>query len=64
VMVVEIALISPPIGLNVYMLRSVLPHIGLRTLFAGVLIFLVPDIVKLILVIAFPGIALFLPSLM
>jgi len=64
VMVVEIALISPPIGLNVYMLRSVLPHIGLRTLFAGVLIFLVPDIVKLILVIAFPGIVLFLPSLM
>lgn len=64
VMVVEIALVSPPIGLNVYVLRSVLPHIPLRTLFAGVFLFLVADVMKLLLVILFPAIVLWLPSLM
>lgn len=64
VMVVELALISPPIGLNVYVLRSVLPHVPLRTLFAGVFLFLVADLVKLVLVVLFPGIVLWLPSMM
>jgi C4-dicarboxylate transporter, DctM subunit len=64
VMVVELALISPPIGLNVYILRSVLPHIPLRRLFAGVFLFLAPDLVKMALVIAFPAIVLWLPSMM
>jgi C4-dicarboxylate transporter, DctM subunit len=64
VMVVELALITPPIGLNIYMLRSVLPHVSLRTLFAGVLLFIVPDLLKLALIIAFPGLVLWLPSLM
>ncbi|MGY6707152.1 MAG: TRAP transporter large permease [Rhizobiaceae bacterium] len=64
VMVVELALITPPIGLNVYMLRSVLPHVPLRTLFAGVFLFLVPDLAKLLLIVLFPGIVLWLPSMM
>lgn len=64
VMVVELALVTPPIGLNVYVLRSVLPHLSLRTLFAGVILFLLPDLVKLALVAAFPQIALWLPSMM
>ena len=64
VMVVELALITPPIGLNVYMLRSVLPHVPLRTLFAGVFLFLVPDLAKLMLIVLFPGIVLWLPSMM
>jgi tripartite ATP-independent transporter DctM subunit len=64
VMLVEIALISPPVGLNVYMMRSVLPHISLRTIFGGVFLFLAADLIKLLLVILFPGIVLFLPSLM
>jgi C4-dicarboxylate transporter, DctM subunit len=64
VMVVEIALISPPVGLNVYVLRSVLPGVPLRTLFAGVFLFLGADVLKLALIILFPGIVLFLPSLM
>ncbi|MCG6115896.1 MAG: TRAP transporter large permease [Mesorhizobium sp.] len=64
VMVVELALITPPIGLNVYMLRSVLPHVPLRTLFSGVFLFLVPDLAKLLLIVLFPGIVLWLPSMM
>jgi len=64
VMVVELALVSPPIGLNVYVLRSVLPHLSLRTLFGGVLLFVVPDLVKLTLIVTFPAIVLWLPSMM
>lgn len=64
VMVVELALITPPIGLNVYMMRSVLPDVPLRTIFAGVFLFLVPDLAKLVLIVLFPGIVLWLPSMM
>lgn len=64
VMVVELALITPPIGLNVYVMRSVLPHLSLRTLFTGVFLFLIPDLIKLTLIIVFPGIVLWLPSMM
>jgi len=64
VMVVELGLVTPPIGLNIYVLRSVLPHLSLRTLFGGVLLFIVPDLLKLALIIAFPGVVLWLPSLM
>lgn len=64
VMVVEISLVTPPIGLNIYVLRSVLPHLSLRTLFGGVLLFIVPDLLKLALIITFPGLVLWLPSLM
>ncbi len=64
VMVVELALVTPPIGLNIYILRSVLPHLSLRTLFGGVLLFIIPDFLKLALIIAFPGLVLWLPSLM
>ncbi len=64
VMVVELALISPPVGLNVYVLRSVLPHLLLRTLFGGVLLFIIPDLNKLAFIIIFPAIVLWLPSMM
>lgn len=64
VMVVEIGLISPPIGLNAFMLRSVLPHVPLRTIFAGVLLFLGTDLLRILLVVLFPQLVLYLPSLM
>lgn len=64
VMVVELALVSPPIGLNIYVLRSVLPHLSLRTLFGGVFLFIIPDFLKIALVIAFPALVLWLPSMM
>lgn len=60
VVVTEISLISPPIGLNVFVLRSVLTDVPLRTIFAGVLPFWAADILRLALLIAVPALSLML----
>jgi TRAP-type C4-dicarboxylate transport system permease large subunit len=62
--VVEIGLISPPVGMNLFVLNALLPHVPTGTLFRGVLPFMVADVVRLAILIAFPAIALWLPSLM
>jgi tripartite ATP-independent transporter DctM subunit len=60
----EVCLISPPIGLNVYMVRGVAPDIPLEEMFKGVIPFLAMDILTLIILVIFPQIALFLPDRM
>lgn len=61
----EISLITPPVGLNVYVVRSASPvPLRLEEVFAGVTPFLMMDFVTLGLLIAFPSIVLFLPNLM
>ena len=61
----EISLITPPVGLNVYVVRSASPvPLSLEDVFAGVMPFLLLDVITLALLIAFPGIVLFLPNLM
>jgi C4-dicarboxylate transporter DctM subunit len=64
VVVVEIGLISPPVGMNLFVINALLPHVPTRTLFSGVLPFMVADVVRLSILIAFPAISLWLPSLM
>ena len=64
VMVVEISLITPPIGLNVFVMKSMLPDVPLSRIFKGILPFFAADITRLLLVVFFPGIALYLPSVM
>jgi len=64
VMVVEISLITPPIGLNVFVLKSMLPDVPLSSIYRGIMPFFVADIVRLLLVLFFPPIVLFLPQLM
>jgi TRAP-type C4-dicarboxylate transport system permease large subunit len=64
VVVVEIGLISPPVGMNLFVMNALLPHVPTRVLFRGVLPFMVADIVRLAILIAFPTISLWLPSLM
>jgi C4-dicarboxylate transporter DctM subunit len=64
VCVVEISLITPPVGLNVYVLKAVLPDVSLRTIFRGVTPFVVADLFRVALLIAFPSIALVLPKLL
>lgn len=58
VVVTEISLISPPIGLNVFVLRSVLTDVPLRTMFAGIMPFWAADILRLVLLIAVPALSL------
>ena len=64
VVVVEIGLISPPVGMNIFVLRTLLPHIPTGTVFRGVLPFMVADCVRLAILIAFPTISLYLPNLL
>jgi C4-dicarboxylate transporter DctM subunit len=61
----EISLITPPVGLNVYVVRSASPvPLTLEDVFSGVWPFLLLDILTLALLILFPEIVLFLPKLM
>ena len=62
--VIEIGLITPPIGLNVFVLRAVLPDIPMQTVFRGVFPFIYADIVRVTILVLFPAISLFLPSFM
>ena len=63
VVVIEISLITPPIGLNVFVLKSMLPDIEPTKIFRGVLPFIAADIIRITLIVAIPGISLFLPGL-
>lgn len=61
----EIGLVTPPVGLNLYVLHSALAgEVKLRDIISGTTWFIAMDIVTLLLLIAFPAISLFLPSLM
>lgn len=64
VVVIEIGMITPPIGLNVFILHGVAPDIPLSTIFRGILPFLYADITRLALMVIFPPIITWLPSLM
>ncbi|MDH3232925.1 MAG: TRAP transporter large permease [Alphaproteobacteria bacterium] len=63
VVVTEISLITPPIGMNVFVLRGVLKDVSTGAIFAGVTPFWMADIVRLTLIVMIPWISLFLPSL-
>ena len=60
----EIALITPPVGLNVYVVNRVAPDIPLQDIFRGIWPFLAMDILTLVLLVAIPEISTFLPGLM
>ncbi len=64
VVVIEISLITPPIGLNVFVLKSLLPEVPVTTIFKGVIPFIGADIVRTALLLLIPWIALWLPSMM
>ena len=64
VMTVELGLIHPPVGMNIFVIKSVVEDVRISTIFYGVLPFIITDILRLIILIAFPIIALYLPSQM
>ena len=64
IIVVELGLITPPIGINVFTVKSVIPDVDLGKIFAGVVPFVIADLVVLVLIFLIPGIAILLPSLM
>ena len=60
----EICLITPPVGLNVYVVRSVAPDIPVEEIFRGAMPFFFMDILTVAILIAFPQIILLLPTYM
>lgn len=64
VMVVEISLITPPIGMNIFVIRSVARDIPVTTIYRGIIPFVAVDVIRLLLVVFLPAIVLFLPSQM
>ena len=62
VMTVELGLIHPPVGMNVFVIKSVVQEVTFSTIFRGVLPFIVTDLIRLVILIAFPILALWLPS--
>ena len=64
VMTVELGLITPPVGMNVYVINSIVSDVSLVTIFRGVAPFILTDLVRLALLVAFPWLVLFLPTTM
>jgi TRAP-type C4-dicarboxylate transport system permease large subunit len=62
--VVEIGLISPPVGMNMFVVRSLLPNVSTSTIFRGVTPFVVADVIRLAILVAFPAISLWLPKVL
>lgn len=62
VLVVEMGLITPPVGINCFVLNGVVQELELKDIFKGALIFVIPILVAIIIVYIFPDIALFLPN--
>jgi tripartite ATP-independent transporter DctM subunit len=62
--VVEVGLITPPVGLNVFVINSMAPNVRLKETFVGVLPFLASDAVRVALLILFPALTLWLPHLL
>jgi tripartite ATP-independent transporter DctM subunit len=59
---IEVGLITPPVGFNVYVIKSIAPEVPLEEVFRGVMPFIIMELVVLGLLVLFPEIALWLPS--
>lgn len=64
VVVSEVGMISPPIGINLFIIRSLNPDIPLGTVYRGIVPFLIADMFRIAILIAIPGIVLLLPATM
>ena len=64
VMTVELGLIHPPVGMNVFVIKSVIKDVNMSTIFVGVLPFVITDLIRLVILILFPLLATWLPQRM
>jgi TRAP-type C4-dicarboxylate transport system permease large subunit len=62
-MIMEIGMITPPIGINVFVLHGMVSKLDLKTIFAGIFPFFLTDLVRLTIVLVFPMTALWLPTI-
>ncbi len=64
VMAVTFGMICPPVGMNVFVINSIARDISLGAIYRGTMPFIAVDVLRLVLLCAFPGIALWLPGLL
>ena len=62
--VVELGLITPPVGMNVFVINSLAPDVPMKETFKGVMPFFFVELVRVAILVAFPAITLFLPRLL
>ncbi|MDN2580970.1 TRAP transporter large permease subunit [Aquibium sp. ELW1220] len=62
--VVETGMITPPFGMNLFVIKSLQPDVPLSVVMRGVLPFVLADLLKIVLLVAFPALSLWLPSTM
>jgi len=60
----ELGMITPPVGINVFVINSIAKDVKITTIYGGVMPFILTDIIRLILLVIFPMIALWLPTTM
>ena len=63
-MTIEVGMITPPIGMNVFVIRAVAKTIPLRTIFKGIFPFFYADVTRILIIIFFPALALWLPEML
>ncbi|MEC7257738.1 MAG: TRAP transporter large permease subunit, partial [Pseudomonadota bacterium] len=63
VMVTELSLITPPVGLNLFVIKSVVPDLSVGQMYRGILPFVLADVARIVLIILFPAIVMFMPLL-
>ena len=64
VMVTEIGFITPPFGLNAFVIASMHPQLNVTEVFKGIFPFILADVTRVAIFLAFPQLVLWLPSLM
>ena len=64
VSVVEVGLITPPVGMNLFVILASTPGLRLQTISRGIVAFLIADVMRLVLLISIPALSLWLPSVM
>ena len=61
IILVEVGVVTPPFGINLFVLKNIIPGVTWGDVFNGVIPFILADLIKIILLIAFPMIVLWLP---
>ena len=64
IVVIELGMITPPIGINVFVLHGMARDLPLSTIFRGVVPFIIADVVRLVILILFPALSLWLPGVL
>jgi C4-dicarboxylate transporter, DctM subunit len=64
VVIIELGMLIPPLGMNVFVVHGIAPTIPLKAIYRGVMPYVVSNLIRLALLLAFPALALWLPSVL